>query len=101
MPKKKAAKPKTSKTEFMRFLDDHHQEVPGADRRFPKYHGHQNTPCRYGNWLRTKFPDDFNHLFHSFWLKHPELFGLIYEGVEEQLAKVDEQLVKEYRDLQS
>lgn len=71
--------PGTNKTEFQRYLDEHGAEIPSLSKMHDAYLA---LPCqrsqRFGFWLRSHRYDRFCKAYNHWWLRHPELFGVIY-----------------------
>jgi hypothetical protein len=77
MPKPGCA---TTKTEFMRYLNENPTAVPSLKKMADSYQ--QNRYRRgqqFGFWLKLKKPADFDRAYSAFWLKQPKLHGAIYE----------------------
>jgi len=69
---------KTSKTEFMRYLD---RFPPTNDSRYLEIRSHKK---RWGQYLKWKYKDQFDKLYEDFWLKHPESWVEAYDNNETQ-----------------
>jgi hypothetical protein len=63
---------RTSKTEFMRWLD---LNPPTHDKRYNAIRCHNK---HWGAYLRANWPDNFNRLYGDFWLAHPEKWPEAY-----------------------
>jgi hypothetical protein len=71
---------KTSKTDFMRWLD---QNPPSNDPRYNRLRGHEK---HWGAYLRREYPANFNQLYQDFWLAHPERWDEPYrDNVPEEM----------------
>lgn len=72
----------TNKTEYQRYLN----EYPTADKSLllllNTYQSNPHQKHMFGAWMRFKHPATFHQSYLNFWLKHPKLFGKIYEGCE-------------------
>ena len=75
----------TNKTEFMRYLDDNPTAVKELDRRLKEYRVNFARGTKFGGWMRQKYLAHLSRLYHSWWLKRPELFGKVYQQ-QEQLS---------------
>ena len=69
------AAPKTNKTEFMRYLDEHAKACPSLATELRLYRG---THSKFGFWLRLKHPASFVRAYDSWWLRRPRLHGTVY-----------------------
>ena len=76
--------PVTSKTEFMRYLDEHPAEVASLRTRLVEYRT-LNRGTTFGSWLRSRHLEEFTRAYHYWWLRRPTLFGVVYQP-QEQLS---------------
>lgn len=60
----------TTKTEFMRYLDDHEGAVPSLAPRLKEYHAHRVIKKNFGFWVRWKHEPDFTHAYENWWPKN-------------------------------
>ncbi len=70
--------PKTNKTEFMRWANEHSEEVP-APQLLARYREASPEGTSFGWWLRNRNFSAFNRLYNGWWLRNPGLFGRVYE----------------------
>ncbi len=77
MPKPRCA---TTKTEFLRYLNENPTAVPSLKKTADAYQQNRNRRGQqFGLWLKLKKPAMFDKAYAQYWLKHPHLFGVIYE----------------------
>lgn len=67
---------KTSKTDFMRYLDSH---PPYNDARYNSIRSHSK---KWGCYLRWKYRDNFDQLYDNWWVVHPETWDQAYNDNE-------------------
>jgi hypothetical protein len=76
---------RTTVTEFCRFLNDNMGEMPEFETLFTEYmsgvHQQLKAGMRAGYWLHDKHLPIFRKWF-KWWKKHPELWGIVYEGCD-------------------
>lgn len=68
----------TNKTEFQRYLNAHPESVPFLLKLSAVYAKNPHGKHTFGFWLRVKDRRTFDVAYSRFWLKHPELYGVIY-----------------------
>ena len=69
----------TNKTEFMRYLDANPEAIIALAPRLKEYRTNFKRGVKFGDWMRQKYLPRFARAYHGWWLKHPELFGKVYE----------------------
>lgn len=69
----------TNKTEFLRYLDDHESEVPMLRKLAGAYREHNKTRHTFGMWIHARHIGAFQRAYSRWWLKNPQLWGIIYE----------------------
>jgi len=79
VPKGTSDNPLTNKTEFMRYLDANADSVKPLRQLLAAYKAEPRNRGTFGYWMRNKKFADFNKAYASYWLKHPELYGTIYQ----------------------
>lgn len=76
------ALPATNKTEFQRYLNAHPDSVPSLRATAKAYASNPHGKHTFGFWLRVKHRPKFDIAYARFWLKHPELYGVVYDEPE-------------------
>ncbi len=72
----------TNKTEFMRYLDANPEAIAALKSRYKEYHINFANGSKFGGWMRQKYLPHFATMYKNWWLKHPELFGAVYQQQE-------------------
>lgn len=86
MPSGAPTKRVTSKTEFMRYVDDNPQAVEQLSDRLTEFRK-INKHDYFGAWMRSKHLDEFTAAYDSWWLSRPELFPEVYKNVSQELLR--------------
>lgn len=73
------ATPQTSKTEFMRWLDDNQGRGTMLQKHTDQYLKNTRNRHTFGQWVRVKHAADFNEAYENFWLKSSDLFDSVYQ----------------------
>lgn len=74
---------RTTKTEFARYLNEYGIEVDSVSKYIADYHQALKNGKAFGMWLRVKQPEIFNAAYNKWWLKNEQLWGVIYDDVED------------------
>ncbi len=69
----------TNKTEFMRYMDAHPEHMKAFTPRLREYLSLCPEGKAFGFWLRQKYLREFVAAYKGHWLKHPELYGDVYQ----------------------
>lgn len=70
--------PETNKTEFMRWLNDHENDIRSLAELRMQYRAIRPRGDNFGVWLRGKHGTVFCRTYEQWWLHRPRLFGAIY-----------------------
>ena len=78
--------PFSSRTTFERWLNLP-KNAPAND---PRYNAIRSREKKWGSYMRSHYPDNFEVLYRDYWLTHPELWGEVYADniPEEQIPYV-------------
>lgn len=69
----------TTKTEFMRYLDENPEAIAALKSRYTEYKKNFARGSKFGGWMRQKYLTHLTHFYKQWWLRHPEFFGAVYE----------------------
>ena len=77
---------KTTITEACRWLSENMAELPEFDALLQEYMAgvqqQLKLGLRGGWWCKDKHPKVFYSWYKKWWKKHPELWGMVYEGCD-------------------
>lgn len=65
----------------MRYLNTHADVIPSMRTHARRYRREHPTRRQFGTWIRLVAPSLFLVAYEKWWLKHPELYGVIYEEI--------------------
>lgn len=63
----------------MRYLDENPTAINGLSKRLAEYHHNFAKGTKFGGWMRQKYLAHLTKVYRDWWLKHPELFGRVYQ----------------------
>ena len=77
---------KTTITEACRWLSEHAGEIPEFDDLFNVYlagvQQQLKMGLRFSWWLKDKHPKIFYSWYRKWWLKNPQIWGMVYDGCD-------------------
>lgn len=77
---------KTCRNDFARWLSEHAEEMSKCRIALAEYkerasHQGLRSGGSFGHWLYSRRHKEFDKLYRNFWLKHDDLWDMVYDGV--------------------